>query len=104
MLQYYFGSYFKKSNDFSGGNYWISRPCWVLYLKTLRIYGFWGGNEYILSFLEVVLKNAMVLEKIFIGSSKNEPWIPTDVDYRRVANKMLSFPRSSKDAVILFSG
>ncbi|OIT22464.1 PREDICTED: F-box protein At5g03100-like [Nicotiana attenuata] len=102
--EYYFGLYFKKSNDFSGGNYWISRPCWVLYLKTLRIYGFWGGNEYILSFLEVVLKNAMVLEKIFIGSSKNEPWIPTDADYRRVANKMLSFPRSSKDAVILFSG
>ncbi|XP_009801340.1 putative F-box protein At1g49610 [Nicotiana tabacum] len=96
--EYHFGSHFKNSNDFNGENYWISRPCWVLHLKTLRIHGYewWDGDEYILSFLQVVLKNGMVLQKIIIDFFEIN-------SYEKLTKKLLSFPRSSREAVILFS-
>ncbi|KAK4361047.1 hypothetical protein RND71_019999 [Anisodus tanguticus] len=105
--EYHFGCFFKDSNFFTGESYWISRPCWVLHLKTLRIDGAWIYDhnyfENIFSFLQAVLKNGMVLEKIIIASFKDEMWNSPGY-YRRVAEKLLSFPRSSRDAVILFSG
>ncbi|XP_059292646.1 F-box protein At5g03100-like [Lycium ferocissimum] len=105
--EYHFGLSFKHSNNFSGENYWISRPCWVLHLKTLSIEGIWIDENYyfehIFSFLQVVLKNAMVLEKIIIDGFEEGTYTSL-MHYRRVTEKLLSFPRSSRDAVILFSG
>ncbi|OIT22463.1 putative f-box protein [Nicotiana attenuata] len=96
--EYHFGSHFKNSNDFNGENYWISRPCWVLHLKTLRIHGYdwWDCDEYILSFLQIVLQNGMVLQKIIIDFFEIN-------SYEKLTKKLLSFPRSSREAVILFS-
>lgn len=105
--EYHFGWHFKESNDFTGENYWISRPCWVLHLKTVRIDGAWMYEncyfEHISPFLQAVLKNGMVLEKIIIASFNDRTWISPE-HHRRVTEKLLSFPRSSRDAVILFSG
>ncbi|MCD9558362.1 hypothetical protein HAX54_015708 [Datura stramonium] len=105
--EYHFGWYFTESLDFTGENYWISRPCWVLHLKTLRIDGTWiYENSYfepIFPFLQAVLKNGMVLEKIIIASFDDGAWISPEC-YRRFMEKLLGLPRSSRDAVILFSG
>ncbi|KAM3285215.1 F-box protein [Capsicum chacoense] len=101
-------SFKEDSNDFIGESYWVSRPCLVLHLKTLRINCSWMcenyHSEHIISFMEAVLKNGIVLEKIILTSSDDRRWYSSTQHRRRVTEKLLSFPRSSKDAVILFSG
>ncbi|PHT56132.1 hypothetical protein CQW23_04618 [Capsicum baccatum] len=63
------------SNDPTGENYWMSSPCWGFRLKTLRIYGTWiYANcyfEQIMPFMEAVLKNGIVLEKIILTPFKD---------------------------------
>ncbi|PHT56122.1 hypothetical protein CQW23_04608 [Capsicum baccatum] len=94
------------SNDLTGENYWISRPCWGQHLKTLRIYGTWIYEscyfEQIMPFLEAVLKNGIVLEKIILTPFKDGISI-YPMQHARVTQKLLSFPRSSEDVVIVFS-
>ncbi|KAM3285220.1 hypothetical protein P3S67_024019 [Capsicum chacoense] len=94
------------SNDPTGENYWMSRPCWGFCLKTLRIYGTWiYANcyfEQIMPFMEAVLKNGIVLEKIILTPFKDGIWA-YPMQHARVTQKLLSFPRSSEDAVIVFS-
>ncbi|KAM3285226.1 F-box protein like [Capsicum chacoense] len=94
------------SNDLTGENYWISRPCWGRRLKTLRIYGTWIYKscyfEQIMPFLEAVLKNGIVLEKIILTPFKDGISI-YPMQHARVTQKLLSFPRSSEDVVIVFS-
>ncbi|XP_049384939.1 F-box/LRR-repeat protein At3g03360-like [Solanum stenotomum] len=93
--------------EFSAKKYWISRPCWVLNLKTLRIDGSWIYEslyfEYLSTFLQAVLKNGLVLQKVILPSFTDRTWISPG-HHTRVAETLLSFRRSSKDAVILFSG
>ncbi|PHT27241.1 hypothetical protein CQW23_33154 [Capsicum baccatum] len=93
-------------NDLTEENYWISRPCWGRRLKTLRIYGTWIYEscyfEQIMPFLEAVLKNGIVLEKIILTPFKYGISI-YPMQHARVTQKLLSFPRSSEDAVIVFS-
>ncbi|XP_047263778.1 F-box protein At5g03100-like [Capsicum annuum] len=94
------------SNDLTGENYWISRPCWGRRLKTLRIYGTWIYEscyfDQIMPFLEAVLKNGIVLEKIILTPFKYGISI-YPMQHARVTQKLLSFPRSSEDVVIVFS-
>ncbi|PHT90701.1 hypothetical protein T459_05814 [Capsicum annuum] len=94
------------SNDLTGENYWISRPCWGRRLKTLRIYDTWIYEscyfEQIMPFLEAVLKNGIVLEKIILTPFKDGISI-YPMQHARVTQKLLSFPRSSEDVVIVFS-
>ncbi|KAM3362462.1 F-box protein like [Capsicum galapagoense] len=98
--------YNEDSNDLTGENYWISRPCWGRRLKTLRIYGTWIYEscyfEQIMPFLEAVLKNGIVLEKIILTPFKDGISI-YPMQHARVTQKLLSFPRSSEDVVIVFS-
>ncbi|KAL3377371.1 hypothetical protein AABB24_003664 [Solanum stoloniferum] len=92
--------------EFSAKKYWISRPCWVLNLKTLRIDGSWIYEslyfEYLSTFLQAVLKNGLVLQKVILPSFTDRTWISPG-HHTRVVETLLSFRRSSKDAVILFS-
>ncbi|PHT56134.1 hypothetical protein CQW23_04620 [Capsicum baccatum] len=54
-------------------------------------------------FMEAVLKNGIVLEKIILTPFKDGIWA-YPMQHARVTLKLLSFPRSSEDAVIVFSG
>ncbi|XP_015065209.1 putative F-box/LRR-repeat protein At5g02930 isoform X1 [Solanum pennellii] len=96
-----------RTDEFSAKKYWITRPCWVLNLKTLRIDSPWIYEilyfEYISTFLQAVLKNGLVLQKVILPSFTDRTWI-SPRRHTIVAEMLLSFPRSSKDAVILFSG
>lgn len=79
----------------------------LLCLKTLMIFGFEEGlvhiKEVLISVVELLLKNARVLEKMVIAK-------PQDIqnqrhmlhDFLEVAQKLLSIPRSSPHAVIMF--
>ncbi|KAF3621568.1 hypothetical protein FXO37_32738 [Capsicum annuum] len=59
--------------------------------------------EPIIPFLEAVLKNGIVLEKIILTPFKDGISI-YPMQHAGVIQKLLSFPRSSEAAVIVFSG
>ncbi|KAM3251704.1 hypothetical protein P3L10_005774 [Capsicum annuum] len=75
--------------------------------RLLRIYGTWIYEscyfEQIIPFLEAVLKNGIVLEKIILTPFKDGISI-YPMQHAGVIQKLLSFPRSSEAAVIVFSG
>ncbi|KAK2977117.1 hypothetical protein RJ640_017641, partial [Escallonia rubra] len=74
------GTSFTRHYDFDGENYWTSRLCWVLQLKSVTIPRFWESHcSFTVSLLQVLFKNALALEKVVlnarrfdgIGHSKN---------------------------------
>ncbi|CAK9160567.1 unnamed protein product [Ilex paraguariensis] len=102
----------KISNFFNvdGESYWTSKQklfrCLDLRLKTIRISGFEGrhcGLE--IPFLQFLLKSSRALEKMVIngrGVGQDDLVRGAFQDQLQVAESLLSFPRSSKGAVIIF--
>ena len=68
------------------------------YLKTIKILNF---NGCVLPFIKYLLKHAIVLEKFDIVAAVQRNH--TSPDYVTVAREVLSYPRSSPHASVLFS-
>ncbi|KAH7838768.1 hypothetical protein Vadar_030920 [Vaccinium darrowii] len=94
---------------FDGKNYWTSRKkpftCLMFRLQKVRFLGFRQyevGNKlgYYLSFVRFLLKNARVLQKMVINAEI--VGCNSQKEFSRAAQKLLSFPRSSPDAVVMF--
>ncbi|KAF2303443.1 hypothetical protein GH714_018390 [Hevea brasiliensis] len=92
-----------------GESYWTSQNkifnCLLLNLKTIEIFSHEEHlfeNKYALAFVEFLLRNAKVLEKMVIFN--DYPFhAPNKTDrLLKVAQKLLSVPRSSPHAVVLF--
>ncbi|KAG5535072.1 hypothetical protein RHGRI_023001 [Rhododendron griersonianum] len=108
-LQYFWIQQAKLCN-FKEEHYWTSQKrifkCLSLHLKNvvfadsswLQVYGFESNFFDLVQFL---LKNAKVLQKIIINTSRLEDVMPKE--FFRASKKILSFPRSSPEAVVLFS-
>lgn len=95
--------------DFDEENYWssmLSFSCLRRTLKTVKIFDFNGGASD-MALVEFLLKKSVVLEKMVICTTKAEyvsehnPF--TSNGLFKFSQKLLSFPRASHDAVILFS-
>ncbi|KAL5728690.1 hypothetical protein ACHQM5_001743 [Ranunculus cassubicifolius] len=89
--------------------YWsstLSFSCLSRTLKTVKILDFTGGSSET-ALVEFLLKKSLVLQKMIIYSKKaecvNEPSSFTSDDLFKFSQKLLSFPRGSPDAVVLFS-
>ncbi|KAF8409352.1 hypothetical protein HHK36_005427 [Tetracentron sinense] len=108
--QFQFDREFLDAYDFDGGNYWnLQKPisqCLLHHLKTVKVIGFGAGNHE-MELIQFLLKNAMVLEKMviythtFVHQIWRKLFMPEEL--LDIAQKMLSFPRASPHAVILFS-
>ncbi|XP_021661034.2 F-box/LRR-repeat protein 25 isoform X2 [Hevea brasiliensis] len=103
-IQFYADSDFSNSDDF-GENYWKSQKIifshLLLNLKTVKISKLMKRErgcslERVFTFLGFLLKNASVLEKMVLYGSR----LGRDVLF--VASKLLSIPRRSPHAVVLF--
>ncbi|XP_059312068.1 F-box/LRR-repeat protein At3g03360-like [Lycium ferocissimum] len=83
--------------------------CLMFHLRTVKIINYYGplrANKYIMPLVKHLLKNAEVLEKMVIAASlRYNKFEGSDVsrDFVEMAQELLSFPRSSKHAVVLFS-
>ncbi|KAG5516772.1 hypothetical protein RHGRI_037498 [Rhododendron griersonianum] len=83
--------------------YWTAQKwtynCMTLHLKNVMIAGsWWCCDSNFLAFIQLLLRNARVLQKMVITN-------PNDYrleDYFQAAQELLSFPRSSPDAVVIF--
>ncbi|KAA8519879.1 hypothetical protein F0562_014211 [Nyssa sinensis] len=108
--QFSFDKKFIDSYNFDGENYWASQklviPCLKNHLKTVEITGFSGG-QHAIGFIQFILKNALVLEKMVICAKRAEQprWMKDSKakELLEVVQKMLSFRRASASAEILFS-
>ncbi|KAL7243865.1 hypothetical protein ACSBR1_016144 [Camellia fascicularis] len=105
-------SSFLNSYDFDGENYWTSQKrifeCRLLRLKTIKIIGFREVCEgFVLPLVQFLLENAKVLEKMVIKTEKSgyEPCSTCSVsqEFVRLTQRLLSFPRGSPRAVVMFS-
>ncbi|KAL7213174.1 hypothetical protein ACSBR2_015813 [Camellia fascicularis] len=105
-------SSFLNSYDFDGVNYWTSQKrifeCRLLRLKTIKIIGFPEVCErFVLPLVQFLLENAKVLEKMVIKTEKSgyEPCSTCSVsqEFVRLTQRLLSFPRGSPRAVVMFS-
>ena len=76
-------------------------------LKTVKIFGFgerFHTKDVFILVVEFLLKNAKVLEKMVI----TEPWVMQNgihnmqLKFLQVSQKLLSFPRISPHAVVMF--
>lgn len=92
--------------NFDGKHYWTSRKkpftCLMFRLQKVKFIGF-GQHEvdYYLSFVQFILENARVLQKMVITARmEGNNW---QKEFTQAAQKLLSFPRSSPHAVVLFS-
>ncbi|KAF8391419.1 hypothetical protein HHK36_023724 [Tetracentron sinense] len=96
--------------DFDGENYWKSlKPfsqCLLHNLKTVKMFDYVDGHHE-MDLVQFLLKHAMVLEKMVIYSKRLEHlnwrklFMPEEL--LEFTQKILSFPRASPRAVILFS-
>lgn len=92
--------------NFDGKHYWTLRKkpftCLMFRLQKVKFIGF-GQHEvdYYLSFVQFILENARVLQKMVITARmEGNNW---QKEFTQAAQKLLSFPRSSPHAVVLFS-
>ncbi|CAL5396610.1 unnamed protein product [Camellia sinensis] len=90
------------TNDFSAELYRISQKMdfelLMMHLKTVNFAGLrWYYSDFDFSFVQFLLKNALVLQKMVIKVG----CIPQKKCFQ-AAQRFLSFPRSSPDAVIMF--
>ncbi|KAL4628827.1 hypothetical protein ACB092_05G266300 [Castanea dentata] len=92
-------------------NHWKSKEVYfkslLQCLKTVKIFGFgerFHTKDVFILVVEFLLKNAKVLEKMVI----TEPWVMQNgihnmqLKFLQVSQKLLSFPRSSPHAVVMF--
>ncbi|XP_058226245.1 F-box/LRR-repeat protein At5g02910-like [Rhododendron vialii] len=107
--QYYWIQQAKLCN-FKEEHYWTSQKrifkCLSRHLKNvvfadsswLQMY---GCESNFFDLVQFLLKNAKVLQKIIINTSRLEDVMPKE--FFQASKKILSFPRSSPEAVVLFS-
>ena len=107
---------FKKLNQFynelDGKKYWNSQEgALVNSLQGLKIVKIIDDNVYntydrysecLLGLLQVILKNARMLEKVVICTNKIENHGSLRLNSMEVAQTLLSFPKASPSAVILY--
>ncbi|KAG5516751.1 hypothetical protein RHGRI_037478 [Rhododendron griersonianum] len=91
--------------NFDEKSYWTSKEkpfmCLTLHLHEVKFIGLGSYNfDFHLSFAQFLLKNARVLQKMVIDSKTESCNWPKE--FVRAARKLLSFPRSSPNAVVLF--
>ncbi|KAE9461760.1 hypothetical protein C3L33_06320, partial [Rhododendron williamsianum] len=91
--------------NFDEKSYWTSKEkplmCLTLRLHEVKFIGLGSYNfDFHLSFAQFLLKNARVLQKMVIDSKTESCNWPKE--FVRAARKLLSFPRSSPNAVVLF--
>ncbi|KAL3848912.1 hypothetical protein ACJIZ3_010794 [Penstemon smallii] len=104
--------------DFDGENYWDSQEATFPHLKSIIIYNY-INEAYVMQMVKFLLRSAVGLEKMVI--STKESFDPTHqskifvdtIEIRKdhynseqllkLSNELISFPRSSSQAVILFS-
>ncbi|CAL5411158.1 unnamed protein product [Camellia sinensis] len=107
-----FCSNFLNSYGLDGEQYWVSHEgvfkCWMMKVKTIKIVGFREvGEGFALPLLQFLLKNAKVLEKMIIktGNSGFNQCLTCSVsqEFVRFTQKLLSFPRASPLAAVVFS-
>ncbi|KAL7240363.1 hypothetical protein ACSBR2_006082 [Camellia fascicularis] len=90
------------TNHFSAELYCISQKAasefLMMHLKIVKLAGLrWYYHDFPFSFVQFLLKNARVLQKMVIKVD----WIRLEERFQ-AAQRFLSFPRSSPDAVIMF--
>ncbi|KAF3949852.1 hypothetical protein CMV_024325 [Castanea mollissima] len=91
-------------------NHWKSKEIYFKFLlrclKSIKIefFGFEGRTKEFIFLVQFLLKNAKVLEKMVITGavSMQNPSHNMLLKFLRVAQKLLSFPRSSPCAVVMF--
>ncbi|KAE9461771.1 hypothetical protein C3L33_06318, partial [Rhododendron williamsianum] len=86
-------------------HYWTSTeksfPCLMFRLQKVKLIGFGLYKvDYYLPFVQFLLKNARVLQKMVIDAQTGGCNWPKE--FSQAAQKLLSFPRSSPNAVVLF--
>ncbi|KAE9461769.1 hypothetical protein C3L33_06316, partial [Rhododendron williamsianum] len=101
----YFWDKFPGLRNFDEEHYWTSKyrffRCLMFYLQKVKFVGLVGSElDLYLSFVQFILENAMVLQKMVIDKLMEScKW---KEEFVRAAQKLLSFPRSSRNAVVLF--
>ncbi|KAL3848913.1 hypothetical protein ACJIZ3_010795 [Penstemon smallii] len=107
-----------EDHDFDGENYWDSQEETFPHLKTVMIYGY-INEPYVMQMVKFLLRSAVGLEKMVISTKESfEPTHQSEIfidaierqkDYfnseqlLKLSSELLTFPRSSSQAVILFS-
>ncbi|CAL5399753.1 unnamed protein product [Camellia sinensis] len=99
----YFSDVRPRLFNFNGEHYWTSQKktfnCLMMHLKIVKCAGLrWCYRGCLFSFVQFLLKNARVLQQMVI----NVDCLPHK-ELFQVAQKFLSFPRSSPNAVIMFN-
>ncbi|KAL7240367.1 hypothetical protein ACSBR2_006086 [Camellia fascicularis] len=89
--------------NFNGEHYWTSQKkvfkCLMMRLKIVKFAGLgWNCCDFYFSFVQFLLKNSRVLQKMVVKAD----CIPLK-EHFQAAQRLLSFPRSSSDAVIMFN-
>ncbi|GMP58961.1 hypothetical protein CsSME_00022434 [Camellia sinensis var. sinensis] len=102
LLQY-FSDVRPRLFNFNGEHYWTSQKktfnCLMMHLKIVKCAGLrWCYRGCLFSFVQFLLKNARVLQQMVIKVD----CLPHK-ELFQVAQKFLSFPRSSPNAVIMFN-
>ncbi|KAL3849687.1 hypothetical protein ACJIZ3_011569 [Penstemon smallii] len=92
-----------EDHDFDGENYWDSQEETFPHLKTVMIYGY-INEPYVMQMVKFLLRSAVGLEKmIFIDAIERQKDYFNSEQLLKLSSELLSFPRSSSQAVILFS-
>lgn len=104
-----FNNYYKYGDD-HGESFWESEEksfkCLLQNLKIIKIVGFDPGYcniQFAIAFIEFLLKNAQVLEKMVINVRKVKRQTSYAAQELPVVQKLLSFTRASPRAAVLFS-
>ncbi|KAE9461758.1 hypothetical protein C3L33_06328, partial [Rhododendron williamsianum] len=98
----HFGETLTKLCDFDEKHYWTLQSrtfeCLMLHLKKVKFAGVrWLYRDLNFSFVQFLLENARVLQKMVIDALRDD--VQTTTEFFQ---KLLSFPRSSPNAVVLF--
>ncbi|KAI8021650.1 putative F-box/LRR-repeat protein [Camellia lanceoleosa] len=99
-----FQEYLTNLFNFSGELYLTSQKnafkCLMMHLKIVKFDGsIWNYRDFPFSFVQFLLKNARVLQKMVINILHRIP----QKEHFQIAQRFLSFPRSSPDAIIMFN-
>ncbi|KAG5516736.1 hypothetical protein RHGRI_037464 [Rhododendron griersonianum] len=99
----HFGETLTKLCDFDEKLYWTSQKraykCLMLHLTKVKFAGVrWLYRDLNFAFVQFLLENARVLQKMVIDALRDDDVKPTTEFFQ----KLLSFPRSSPNAVVMF--
>ncbi|RZC85768.1 hypothetical protein C5167_026438 [Papaver somniferum] len=92
-----------KFNTENIGDYWdtgFSLRCMICHLKFVKIKGLLGCVDE-LKFLEILFKHAAVLEKVVLASDSSKQDSLRKKRMKKFSEMLLTFPRASKNIIIL---